>query len=71
MSRKKLPVAPFIIEVESDEVNTLSDCSHWRSGGMGKRITNMRSFLKHSFFKNVKSNGICVADSQVNLESLN
>lgn len=59
-----------MIEVESDEVNPLSGCSQWRAGGMDKRITNMRSFLTGSFFKNSKRDGICVADSQDNLESL-
>lgn len=44
-----------MIEVESDEVNPLSSCSHWRSGEMDKRITNMRSFLRHSFLKIVKA----------------
>lgn len=58
-------------EVKPDEVKPQSGCSHWRLGGMDKRITNMRSFLKCSFLKNCKSNGICVADAQVNLESLN
>lgn len=71
MSRKKLQVFPFMIEVEPDEVNPLSGCSHYGSGGMEKRITNTRFFLKHSFLKNSKSKGISVADSQVNLESLN
>lgn len=55
MSRKKLPVSPFMIEVESDEVNSLSGCTHWRSEGMDKRITNMRSFLKCPFIKTVKA----------------
>lgn len=66
----KLPVSSLMTEVESDEVNSLSGHSHWRSGGKEKRITYMRSFLTHSFLKNSKSNGIHVAISQVRLESL-
>lgn len=36
------------MEVEFDEVKPRSGYSHWRSGGIEKRIANMRSFLKSS-----------------------
>lgn len=68
MNSKKLPLLPFMIEVESDEVNTLSGC-HTVDQEAWIREWQIQDLSWHALFlKIVKGMEFFVADSQVNLE---